>query len=92
MLLPGSLATQLRVWRTKYLDLPRAALEAPGLSTDTIIKLEQGRETRWSTLERYALLMDIEPALIRGVGANALDLGEEMNTGGNRNATNHQTP
>lgn len=86
LLRPGSLATQLCVWRTKYLDLPRAALEAPGLSTDTIIKLERGRETRWATLERYALLLDLTPVLVRGVGANSIDLEESMNTGGKHNA------
>lgn len=87
MFVAGTLATQLKHWRTRYLDLPRAAFAAPGLSADTIIRIEnEDRPTRFSTLERYALLMDLTPVLIKGFGGNAVDLNLKYDTGGRRDA------
>lgn len=74
LLLPGSLATQLSVYRRKYVGCSVYSLAAPGLTRATIHDLERGLPTRFVTLERYARLLGLEPILVRGALANTLDM------------------
>lgn len=66
VLLAGSLASQLRYWRIKYLGASAESLAAPGLHERTIREIELGGASRFATLERYARLMGLEPTLIQG--------------------------
>lgn len=75
LLLAGSLATQLTVWRKKYLDVSASALAAPGLYVRTITDIDRGRPCRFDTLERYARLLGLEPTLIQGRN-NYMDIRE----------------
>lgn len=90
LLLPGSLQTQASVWRSQYVGASIYSLAAPGLTRDTMHKLELGRPTHFATLERYGRLLGLETILVRGDLGNVLDVPPpDINTGESNDRRQH---